>query len=298
MNPRLTVIHYSQPERISGDPYTVKSDVWSLGITIVELAIGRFPFSSSALDDEEDDGLSSDAEGSANEFKGNDEILFGGNDIDGSSRGERSMRIGSGSGSNGFNLGGEEGEDTLSPVKPHKKSESVEAAEKRRIEKRASRIASSPLISSTIVDPASSSTITSLPPQSAVPPKKKSTKATGVSLSGGSNQMSILELLQYIVNEPSPTLPTALRHPTTGDKVVFSKEMRVFVESCLRKEPVAFQSGGRRKKNEVKVEVVGERRPVPRELLVRLIFSFSQSSCSLLLPPLSPSSDTDAIVNR
>lgn len=283
-----------QPERISGDPYTVKSDVWSLGITIVELAIGRFPFSSSALDDEDDDALSSDAESSANEFKGNDEILFGGNDIDGSSRGERSTRMGSGSGSNGFDLGGEEAEDTLSPVKPHKKSESLEAAEKRRIEKRASRIASSPLISSTSVDPASSSTITSLPPvpPAAAPPKKKSTRAIGVSLSGGSNQMSILELLQYIVNEPSPTLPTALRHPTTGDRVVFSKEMRVFVESCLRKEPVAFQGGGRRRKNEVKVEVVGERRPVPRELLVRrLLFRFSFSLRVFL-------SDADVVLRR
>ncbi|CAN6629210.1 hypothetical protein TRVA0_012S00694 [Trichomonascus vanleenenianus] len=34
---------YMSPERIQGAPYTVKSDVWSLGITLVELAIGKFP---------------------------------------------------------------------------------------------------------------------------------------------------------------------------------------------------------------------------------------------------------------
>ncbi|CAM0143239.1 unnamed protein product [Umbelopsis sp. WA50703] len=32
------------PERIMGSPYSVKSDVWSLGITLMELALGRFPF--------------------------------------------------------------------------------------------------------------------------------------------------------------------------------------------------------------------------------------------------------------
>lgn len=35
---------YMAPERIKGDPYTVKSDVWSVGLTIMESAIGRFPF--------------------------------------------------------------------------------------------------------------------------------------------------------------------------------------------------------------------------------------------------------------
>jgi mitogen-activated protein kinase kinase len=27
-----------------GSPYSVKSDVWSLGITLMELVLGRFPF--------------------------------------------------------------------------------------------------------------------------------------------------------------------------------------------------------------------------------------------------------------
>ncbi|KAH7100857.1 kinase [Auriculariales sp. MPI-PUGE-AT-0066] len=36
---------YMSPERIQGSQYTVKADVWSLGVTLVELALGRFPFS-------------------------------------------------------------------------------------------------------------------------------------------------------------------------------------------------------------------------------------------------------------
>lgn len=38
---------YMAPERIQGGAYSVKSDVWSTGLTIMELAIGRFPFDSS-----------------------------------------------------------------------------------------------------------------------------------------------------------------------------------------------------------------------------------------------------------
>ena len=38
---------YMAPERIQGGAYTVKSDVWSVGLTVMELAIGRFPFDSS-----------------------------------------------------------------------------------------------------------------------------------------------------------------------------------------------------------------------------------------------------------
>ncbi|KAJ1916012.1 MAP kinase kinase (MEK) [Tieghemiomyces parasiticus] len=36
--------NYMSPERIKGATYTVKSDVWSLGLTLMELALGRFPF--------------------------------------------------------------------------------------------------------------------------------------------------------------------------------------------------------------------------------------------------------------
>ncbi|KAI9299949.1 kinase-like domain-containing protein [Cunninghamella echinulata] len=35
---------YMSPERILGSPYSVKSDVWSCGIMILELATGKFPF--------------------------------------------------------------------------------------------------------------------------------------------------------------------------------------------------------------------------------------------------------------
>ena len=42
---------YMAPERIQGEKYTVKSDVWSFGLTIMELAIGKFPFASEALSD-------------------------------------------------------------------------------------------------------------------------------------------------------------------------------------------------------------------------------------------------------
>lgn len=43
---------YMAPERIQGAKYTVKSDVWSVGLTLMELAIGKFPFNNSDNDDE------------------------------------------------------------------------------------------------------------------------------------------------------------------------------------------------------------------------------------------------------
>ncbi|EFZ00644.1 hypothetical protein MHUMG1_06636 [Metarhizium humberi] len=45
---------YMAPERIQGERYTVKSDVWSFGLTIMELAIGKFPFASSEQFSDED----------------------------------------------------------------------------------------------------------------------------------------------------------------------------------------------------------------------------------------------------
>ena len=38
---------YMAPERIQGHNYSIKSDVWSTGLTLMELAIGRFPFDDS-----------------------------------------------------------------------------------------------------------------------------------------------------------------------------------------------------------------------------------------------------------
>lgn len=46
---------YMAPERISGSPYTVKSDVWSVGLTLMELAIGKFPFGRDDDEDEDDE---------------------------------------------------------------------------------------------------------------------------------------------------------------------------------------------------------------------------------------------------
>jgi mitogen-activated protein kinase kinase len=43
---------YMAPERIQGSPYTVKSDVWSVGLTLMELAIGKFPFNNDNADEE------------------------------------------------------------------------------------------------------------------------------------------------------------------------------------------------------------------------------------------------------
>lgn len=43
---------YMAPERIQGSPYTVKSDVWSVGLTLMELAIGKFPFGNDNDEDE------------------------------------------------------------------------------------------------------------------------------------------------------------------------------------------------------------------------------------------------------
>lgn len=46
---RVTIWRYvlpftDEPERIRGLPYTIASDVWSLGVSLLELALNRFPF--------------------------------------------------------------------------------------------------------------------------------------------------------------------------------------------------------------------------------------------------------------
>lgn len=42
----LSLFHFftSQPERISGSTYDYSSDIWSLGMSVLECAIGRFPY--------------------------------------------------------------------------------------------------------------------------------------------------------------------------------------------------------------------------------------------------------------
>jgi mitogen-activated protein kinase kinase len=130
--------------------------VWSLGISLIELALGRFPFSESASDDDSD----------LSDFEG-----------------------------------------TLSPARPvplekKKKDKSKESKRNRR-------------------------------------------KSKGVSLQGGGMTMSILELLQHIVNEPAPKLTSDGRFPKIAED---------FVNSCLLKDP--------------------DQRQTPKDLLVRLPANF------------------------
>jgi mitogen-activated protein kinase kinase len=69
--------------------------------------------------------------------------------------------------------------------------------------------------------------------------KKDKRKSKGVSLQGGGMTMSILELLQHIVNEPAPRLTPVGSYP---------RESEIFIDACLKKDP--------------------EVRPTPKELLV------------------------------
>ncbi|KAJ7078616.1 ste7-like protein [Mycena belliarum] len=136
---------YMSPERIQGAQYTVKSDVWSLGISLIELALGRFPFSESLSDDSD-----------LSDFEG-----------------------------------------TLSPARPGS---------------------------------INSLAALGIPPSrkrdyAAEKKKKDKRKSKGVSLQGGGMTMSILELLQHIVNEPAPRLAG------------FPELAETFVDSCLLKDP-------------------------------------------------------------
>lgn len=40
----MGTVTYMSPERIRGEKYSFDSDIWSLGLTLVECAIGRFPY--------------------------------------------------------------------------------------------------------------------------------------------------------------------------------------------------------------------------------------------------------------
>ena len=82
-----------------------------------------------------------------------------------------------------------------------------------------------------------------LPPPRSRAQKKTSKadkrKSKGVSLQGGGMTMSILELLQHIVNEPAPKLTPEGRYPLAED----------FIDGCLLKDP--------------------DQRRTPKDLLVR-----------------------------
>lgn len=45
----MGTVTYMSPERIRGAPYGVSSDVWSLGLTLLEAATGRFPYPSAGV---------------------------------------------------------------------------------------------------------------------------------------------------------------------------------------------------------------------------------------------------------
>ena len=47
-NSFVGTVTYMSPERINGKPHSFDSDVWSLGLTLAECALGRFPY----IDDE------------------------------------------------------------------------------------------------------------------------------------------------------------------------------------------------------------------------------------------------------
>jgi serine/threonine protein kinase len=163
----------TQPERIQGAAYTVKSDVWSLGITLIELALGRFPFTEG---DEDDDSSGED-------------------------------------------------EPTLSPVRPAARETALAGAEARRAERRSMVVQNGKL--------------STAPAASAPKPKPKAPKPKKAPQNGSLGGMSILELLQHVVNEPAPRLPEGR----------FRKDAHVFVDACLAKDV--------------------HKRPTPKELMVR-----------------------------
>lgn len=63
------IITISKPERLEGQRYTVQSDIWSLGLSLVELGIGRYPIPAPYVKEIDDlferdpDGLSGRVEG-------------------------------------------------------------------------------------------------------------------------------------------------------------------------------------------------------------------------------------------
>lgn len=62
---------YMSPERLEGQRYTVQSDIWSLGLSLVELGIGRYPIPApnqreiDELFERDPDGLAGRSEGRA-----------------------------------------------------------------------------------------------------------------------------------------------------------------------------------------------------------------------------------------
>jgi len=68
-----------------------------------------------------------------------------------------------------------------------------------------------------------------------ISPTTKRHRKRGVSLGGGGMTMSILDLLQHIVNEPAPRLISTKRFE-------FPESAVVFVDGCLDKDPTMRKS--------------------------------------------------------
>ena len=43
-NTFLGTVTYMSPERINNEKYSFNADIWSLGLSLVELATGRYPY--------------------------------------------------------------------------------------------------------------------------------------------------------------------------------------------------------------------------------------------------------------
>ena len=138
-----------------------------MGISLIELALGRFPFADS---DDSDDSDFNDFEGTLSPHNADSTVHYG-----------RPLSL-----------------QPLPPSRPKKKDVKRSKQDKR--------------------------------------------KSRGVSLEGGGMTMSILELLQHIVNEPAPRLTPEGKFPMESEE---------FLELCLKKDP--------------------DERPTPKELLVRTI---------------------------
>ncbi|XP_053211827.1 dual specificity mitogen-activated protein kinase kinase 1-like isoform X2 [Panonychus citri] len=132
---------YMSPERLQGTHYTIQSDIWSLGLSLVEMAIGRYPVPPPDV----------------KELK----AIFG------------------------------------SQYQPEPQDNSNDAK-------------------------------TPVSPNSKTRPASFSQNSASNSGAGDCPRLSIFELLDYIVNEPQPTIPAG----------IFSSEFKDLVDSCLKKNPV------------------------------------------------------------
>ncbi|KAJ3535937.1 hypothetical protein NMY22_g6260 [Coprinellus aureogranulatus] len=192
--------YYTSPERIQSielDP--IKGDVWALGITLIELALGRFPYGriqapeADWMSEEENEDLETIASPTsviAEDDMGSDSEVFHTPPSEpppsprasGAAKPESTIQPGA----------------TPSAIQPGEKRCPVQPGEK-----------------DPLVQPGEKS------------PSGPSWTKQGVTWDGQEGTMSIIELLQVIVYASAPRLPEGC----------FPHEMDVFVNSCLLKDP-------------------------------------------------------------